>query len=77
MRQWLKDARVAKGLTMKQLANELHISESYYCSIENGNRQRDMDLSLAEKIGSSLGIHIKKILNLEADTRRKQSHSAE
>lgn len=36
MRKWLKKARQEHGLTMKQMADELHISESYYCSIENG-----------------------------------------
>ena len=69
MRDWLREARQKKGMTMKQLADELHISESYYCSIENGNRQRDMDISLVCKISDALKIPIKQILRFEQATR--------
>lgn len=69
MREWLRDARRQKALTMKQMARKLHISESYYCSIENGYRQRDMDISLAEKIGSTLNIPLKQILKFEQSQR--------
>ena len=73
MRGWLKETRQSRGLTMKQMADKLHISESYYCSIENGNRQRNMDISLAEGISSTLRIPIKEILKLEADMWRRDS----
>lgn len=65
MREWLRNARLEKGFTMKQLADELHISESYYCSIENGYRQKDMDLSLVERISKSLRVPVKQILMFE------------
>lgn len=58
MRDWLKEARLSSGMTMKQVADKLHISESYYCSIENGYRQRNMDMSLAVKISEALGISV-------------------
>lgn len=74
MREWLKDARVSKDLTMKQMAERLHISESYYCSIENGYRQKDMDISLAERIGAALSIPIKQVLQFEAHLRNGQDH---
>lgn len=69
MRKWLKKARQDHGLTMKQMADELHISESYYCSIENGYRQRDMDISLAAKISETLKISMKQILKFEQANR--------
>ncbi len=69
MRKWLKKARQEHGLTMKQMADELHISESYYCSIENGYRQRDMDISLAAKISETLKISMKQILKFEQANR--------
>lgn len=72
MREWLKNARLNRGLTMKKMADELHISESYYCSIENGYRQKDMDISLAEKIHASLGIPVKEILKFERILRENQ-----
>lgn len=69
MREWLRDARQSQRLTMKQMAAKLHISESYYCSIENGYRQRDMDISLVGKISDVLEISVKQILKLEQSLR--------
>ena len=69
MREWLKNAREEKKLTMKDIAAKLHISESYYCSIENGYRQKNMDIVLAEKLGEVLEIPLKRILEYEAKLR--------
>lgn len=38
MRKWLKEIRKTKKLTMKAVAESAGISESYYCTIENGSR---------------------------------------
>ena len=65
MRTWLETARKNKRLTMKQLAEELHISESYYCSIENGHRKKKMDISLAKKISDVLEISLSQIIDFE------------
>lgn len=35
----LKGFRISRGLTQKELANELGFSKSYYSKIENGERQ--------------------------------------
>ena len=69
MRLWLKTAREKAGLTMKQLAEELHISESYYCAIENGTRQQNMDISLAWNLSGILRVPIKQILDEEFKRR--------
>lgn len=69
MREWLRDARQKRGFTMKQMADILHISESYYCSIENGYRQRDMDISLVAKISTALEVPVKQILRFEQAQR--------
>ena len=69
MREWLRNARLGKGFTMKRLADELHISESYYCSIENGYRQKDMDISLVEKISNRLRVPVSQILKFEQSQR--------
>ncbi len=70
MRKWLREARENEGLTMKQMAEKLLISESYYCAIENGTRQRNMDISLAERISETLQIPIKEILRNESMMRK-------
>lgn len=65
MREWLKNLRTEKGLTMKEMGAKLGISESYYCAIENGERQKKMDIVLASGISSALGISLAKIMTLE------------
>lgn len=67
MREWLKNARIERGLTMKELGMKLGISESYYCSIEAGTRQKNMDLSLVAALASALGISVADIVQFERD----------
>ena len=65
MRGWLKDSRTEKGLTMKELSAELGISESYYCAIENGSRQKKMDITLIAGLSIALGIPVAEIMQHE------------
>lgn len=65
MREWLKNSRKEKGITMSELARKLDISESYYCLIENGERQKRMDISLLAKLADTLNIPIAEIVALE------------
>ena len=66
MRSWLKEERAKKGLTQKQMAAALNISESYYCTIETGERQKKMDLTVVAGLSSVLGIPIAEIAELES-----------
>lgn len=65
MREWLKDARLQQRLTQKQMADAIGVTESYYCMIEGGDRQKKMDVSLAIKIGNVLGMSLDEIVNAE------------
>lgn len=67
MRTWLKDKRQELGLTMKEIGEKLHISESYYCEIENGNRQKKMDIVLVSGLSAILGISVADIIKHEAE----------
>jgi transcriptional regulator with XRE-family HTH domain len=49
----LRKARIRKGLTQKQLAEMVGISESYYCQLETGVRR--LSLPLAQEIATILG----------------------
>lgn len=69
MRDWLKISRKEKGITMSELANKLDISESYYCLIENGERQKRMDISLLTKLADALNIPIAEIVALEEEKK--------
>lgn len=66
MRKWLKDSRIEKGFTMKELGTKLGISESYYSAIEAGIRQKNMDLTLVAALSSVLEIPIADIVKYEA-----------
>ena len=65
MRGWLANARANKGLTQAQIAEKIGITESYYCMIENGDRQKKMDITLAAKLSSILEIPIAEIVEIE------------
>jgi len=65
MRNWLKQLREKKKLTMKCIAEKLGISESYYCSIENGIRQKRMDIVLISGIAEAVGISIAEAVEYE------------
>lgn len=67
MREWLKALRVEKGLTMKAMGEKLHISESYYCAIENGDRQKKMDVAIASGLAEIFGVPIARIIELDQE----------
>jgi transcriptional regulator with XRE-family HTH domain len=66
MRQWLKELRLTKKTTQQELANELDVSLSYYNQIENGERQKNLDLSLAAKLSELFEIPIEWIIQQES-----------
>lgn len=67
MREWLKNARAEKNLTMKEIGSKLGISESYYCAIENGTRQRKMDYALVAALSAILDMSIDAIAQREKE----------
>ena len=67
MREWLRNARVEKDLTMKELGAKLGISESYYCGIENGARQKKMDITLVAAPSVALDMPVAVIAQHECE----------
>ena len=55
MRKNLQEARKAKGMTQKQVAKHLGISERYYRFIESGDRGGDFEIW--DALEDLLGIH--------------------
>lgn len=55
MRDWLKNIREKKGLKQIDIANELNITESYYCMIEN--EKRNPSVKVAKAAGAMLGFN--------------------
>jgi len=53
LRKWLKELRLAKGLTQLDVATAAKIERSYYTMIESGNRKPSV--AVAKSIGKTLG----------------------
>lgn len=66
MREWLKEERIKRGLKQKEMADKLDLSAEYYNYIENGQRQKNLDITLAAKISVIFCIPIQQIVEFEA-----------
>ena len=75
MRTWLRDARLKSGKTMAEVAEALGISESYYCYIEAGDRQKNMDITLVMKLSKIFSLSIQQIVELEEEHHDKDRTS--
>lgn len=65
MREYLKQLREAKGLTMQELSEKLGITRQYYQMIESGERQRKMDIPIITGISKALSVPVEYIVNEE------------
>ena len=70
MRDWLLNARRERGLTQLDVAKKLDISEAYFNYIENGERQKKMDIALASKLSMILEIPLAEIIEFEKSEGR-------
>lgn len=59
MREKLKEARKATGLTQQQMADRLKISLRYYQNIEDGSRTGDF--TIWDNLEDITGIHQRKL----------------
>lgn len=66
MRSWLVKARTDRGMTQADLAKKLEMSETYYAYIERGERQKNMDISLASKLSAIFEIPLQRIVDIES-----------
>ena len=65
MRDWMRALRGAKGLTMKEAGAILGISESYYCTIENGVRKKELNVSLVSRLSELFDVSVAEIVAME------------
>ena len=66
-REWLKKARIDRGLKQKDLAAQLGISEQYYSYIESGTRQKKMDVMLINGLSVALGMPVMDVIKEETN----------
>ena len=82
VREYLIEAREKAGLTQQDVANRIGISRQYYQMVETGERQKRMDLSLADGLSVVLNIPIAEIVQRESvaqESERQEggAHDAE
>ena len=70
MRTWLIKMREKHNLSQQDVANKLDITRQYYGLIENGERQKRMDITLAQKLADIFGITIEDIGRYEENSIR-------
>lgn len=67
MRTWLKNLRDKNSFTQLEMSKKLDISESYYNLIENGERQKNLDLSLVTKLAELFDVSVEWIAEQEKE----------
>lgn len=65
MRDYLKELRESKGLSQQNVADSIGITRQYYQQIENGERQKNMGVSLVVQLSNLFGISPEAIINEE------------
>lgn len=63
MREWLKTLRGDRSTA--DIAKLLGISQQYYSYIENGERQKRMNIQLCERISEVFGVSVMQIIEYE------------
>ena len=58
MREYLKKLREEKGGSQEAIAKEIGVCQQFYSMIEQGKRQKDLDLSLALKIANVFDVSV-------------------
>ena len=61
MRTWLKELRISRNMTQKEMAKKLGITEAYYALIENGQRQKKMDVTILAGIAKATGMSVGRV----------------
>lgn len=64
-RRYLADLRERKNESQQDVADALGISRQYYCMIENGDRQKRMDVTLIAGLANHFGISVAELVSLE------------
>lgn len=65
MRDYLKKLRTKRALSQQNVADLMGLSQQYYNMIENGERQKKMDLPLMQKISDVFEVPLEFIIEQE------------
>ena len=73
MRQWLRNAREAKGFSQQSVAEKIGITRQYYQQIETGERQQKMDITLVTKLSQIFDMPINQIVDNESNIEKGEN----
>lgn len=73
LREYLVGLREQRNESQQDVADALGISRQYYCMIENGDRQKRMDLMLITGIANHFGVSVSEIVSLEQSVSAESS----
>lgn len=69
-RKYLRDLREDCGLSRRDMARAMGITEAYYGQIELGRRLSDLPLSMITKLSEVLGVSSDEIFRMENEYQR-------
>lgn len=72
MRNNLKQCRVAKGMTQKQVAEHLHIVERYYKQIEYGERLGSIEIW--DRLEDLFNVHQRRLREISENHHGIEEH---
>lgn len=58
MRKWLKELRDKHNMSQQHVAEYLSVTRQYYNLIENGERQKDLDLSFVVRLAGLFDVSV-------------------
>lgn len=69
MRTWLRDLRIRRSLSQKDVAAQLEVTQQHYALIEQGKRQKDLTLSWLVKLSNLFDVPVDYIIAEEEKTK--------
>ena len=72
-RSYLTKYREQRNESQQDVANALKISRQYYMMIEQGTRQKRMDVVLVTALASHFGVPVAEIIDAEAAFAKEDS----
>lgn len=67
MREYLRNLRSHKKLTVREVSQKLGISESYYSLIENGFRQKHISVHILNNLSEIFDIPVNALIQQELE----------
>ena len=77
MREYLKKMREKFSFTQNDVAEELLISRTGYANIENGERQKNMTISIIVKLAKLYGMKPSEVMEMEEEYQKSLNTKAQ